>query len=388
LYNSIILFFTSIRIRKKNSSYDKRAGAANDILKSLKKYSEGSHSLDEYCLYLRPFEITETIPSQDRDEQYSSDFESILDRALSPKITVVGIGGPEFTEGIAKIDFSFHEEIDNWQVAYKILAKYASLIIAIPSSHKGTLWELKWLVENKYLDKTIFFMPNTISLGYDHETEWNRASEALNQFNVELPVYHKGGMFFILNGQGYVADQYIYDPSATFLRVQRIKKAIRNLGRGRTQYNVGRIITKKKSGKLSIVLPNYEDWSKLKTHIFILVIFSYITSKILSVGGRKIFFGISFLFALIVLKKDWPRKEKVVISQDKKSICLIRKDGTKENYFTTKLKDLRVVNGVSSEWKVAFSYQGKTINFGKFMNRNEANQVVKIIASSEIINAF
>ncbi len=78
----------------------------------------------------------------------------------------------------------------------------------------------------------------------------------------------------------------------------------------------------------------------------------------------------------------WPRKEKVIISQDVKLVMiLIRDDGSRELFKVRQLTDLRAVDGITLDGKVAFTYGGQTIVFGRSLNRLETEQVVNLIAS-------
>ncbi|MFZ0684427.1 MAG: hypothetical protein WAM89_02700 [Terriglobales bacterium] len=124
-----------------------------------------------YYMYLRPFRVTNKIrlrdpgarrrPIQDsfKPEPVRT-FEAVLDRALRAYgIPLVGLGRPGEAIGAGRITTTD----ENWQVTFEALAQAASGFIVVPALTSGTLWEVDWLVQHKFIHKTVFIIPANAS---------------------------------------------------------------------------------------------------------------------------------------------------------------------------------------------------------------------------------
>lgn len=127
----------------------------------------------KYCLYLRPFTVTGKVPICVLDstmqaktpkgkplpptqDQRFLDFETLLAMALDSYAPLIGLGHPGEQVGAGRIQTAD----ENWQTEFLRLASAAHLILLIPSSRKGTAWELNTVLEDPtLLSKTVFIIP-------------------------------------------------------------------------------------------------------------------------------------------------------------------------------------------------------------------------------------
>jgi len=104
----------------------------------------------DFSLYLRPFEITQAY--RYRNPKFKSffspsafqykiadDFETLLAQALEHRLPLIGFGIPGEASGAGRITIT--DEV--WKGKIERLMKTCSLIVVVPSSNAGTLWEVK-----------------------------------------------------------------------------------------------------------------------------------------------------------------------------------------------------------------------------------------------------
>jgi hypothetical protein len=207
--------------------------------------------LSPYFLFLKPF----TKQQLDTQIEGHFDLEDVLRSALHP-IDLISFGSEQTFIPDSK-----------WQADFEKFAVHAKSILIIPSDDLGTEWKIKWLVENKLLPSCIWLMPETPGWSstivnyevpspkgtteiafsgwevelqsptspskdeedYDIVTNWNRASKALKAVGINLPPYQPRGMFFVIDDNGTAIAFQLIALSQTFLRVRKIRLALRDL---------------------------------------------------------------------------------------------------------------------------------------------------------------
>ena len=79
---------------------------------------------------------------------------------------------------------------DQWRDAVKLLSDHAALIILLPSSRPGTLWEVERLLESGLIARTIIVDPPNAAGGknhYDQGSEWAQVRAAFAQRGYVMP---------------------------------------------------------------------------------------------------------------------------------------------------------------------------------------------------------
>jgi hypothetical protein len=145
----------------------------SNITKVILNDIEANRALtNDFVLYLRPFTLTGKInkpaetdyiettkeiwlqyhrTSEDMDFQ----LEECVIAAFENQYFVLGLGEEAAAHGVGVVPVDF----DVWRAEITTLAKHAKVIFIIPGYQDGTFWELKYILENKLLHKTILFMP-------------------------------------------------------------------------------------------------------------------------------------------------------------------------------------------------------------------------------------
>ncbi|MEO1337195.1 MAG: hypothetical protein AAFV29_16250, partial [Myxococcota bacterium] len=170
-----------------------------------------------FTLYLRPFASTDHIGTEVhtaiRMRPVASgpitlamgsdrlEFEAEVERALRPIGPLVALGAPLEHKGAGRILVSD----DEWRDAVERLMHYASLIVLLPSSRPGTTWEVKTLLSEGRLGKTIVVDPPD-DLGqdtpeYDPSSEWREVRSAFAAHGFELPPDDPQGLLLYFGDQ-------------------------------------------------------------------------------------------------------------------------------------------------------------------------------------------
>jgi hypothetical protein len=114
---------------------------------------------------------------------------------------IVALGKPGEVQGVGRILMTE----STWKVAASELLRHSSLILCIPSSHPGTVWELDEIIHNGYLSKAVFLMPPDPSdpskkfFPGKWKTmidDWNRSVAYMKSHGIVIPEYQKGGLLF------------------------------------------------------------------------------------------------------------------------------------------------------------------------------------------------
>ncbi len=100
----------------------------------------------------------------------------------------------------------------DWEALALLLMKQAKVIFIVPSTSDGVIWEMDRL--NGYREKTIYLMPPTKYYHGDAasaENHWRATQHTFIQRGIFLPAYSKKGALFMLNEQGGVARQSLFE---------------------------------------------------------------------------------------------------------------------------------------------------------------------------------
>jgi hypothetical protein len=174
-------------------------------------------------LYLRPFDSTNAYRLSDQHLNLFSwelwerdgfdDIERLVARALKPTATLITLGRPGEHRGAARVLTTEAE----WRNEVALLCEAARLIVIIPSSNPGTLWELKHIKIFNYAKKTIFIMPPSDNVYYvsnakSVSTQWKSTRQACKEIGISLPAHQPGGSLFALN-EDYEPSSMIQLPS-------------------------------------------------------------------------------------------------------------------------------------------------------------------------------
>lgn len=172
----------------------------------------GQRPPQTFTLYLRPFASTDAIsadverllrirplaggPTTIALASDRVEFEAEMERGLRGIGPLVALGKPLEHMGAGRIEVAD----DEWQEAVELLMDAARLIILLPSSRRGTIWEVRALLLAGRLEKTIVVDPPD-DLGdphpdYDPSTEWAHVRQSFATFGYELPADEPKGLLY------------------------------------------------------------------------------------------------------------------------------------------------------------------------------------------------
>ncbi|MBV8944044.1 MAG: hypothetical protein JO286_21665 [Solirubrobacterales bacterium] len=215
-----------------------------------------------YTLYLRPFASTgrlsmQSVESQDPGEPPTHlDLETLIVTALGREYPPIALGRPEdMPAGVGRLQIPEPE----WQEVIEQLARSASLLVLVPSSDTGTLWEIDLLQRRQYFAKTLFVMPPSpigrpngvisparahnqiFAVGrhlYDPQAHagdymslWESAQEPAKGFGLDLPRYWPtGALIRIDGGTGAMLDIVPLMPTFLVRREQFVRDVLFRFG--------------------------------------------------------------------------------------------------------------------------------------------------------------
>jgi hypothetical protein len=187
---------------------DSKQGERNENAKKIINDLMENKKVQNFALYLRPFEFDSKFVRNDSannmfsiEAYYRPGFDPIersLNDALEDTFPLVGLGMPE--EGIKGI--AIGGSYENWKEVINIAIKESEMILVIPASSKGTVWEIGKILESNKLEETMFIMPpNNHNISYEGQEDiiniWEAAATKLSgTYNLSLPDYHKDGAIF------------------------------------------------------------------------------------------------------------------------------------------------------------------------------------------------
>ncbi len=220
-----------------------------------------------YCLYLRGFLLDEVLAprlpdwaqeggrftsgkpvltsdfqdvSDLLDETTQDNLESVL-RASSRRFgSLVAIERSETAFGAGRLKATGSD----WKDAIAKLMMHAKVIFVVPVNRPGTIWEIKHIVSNSFLHKTVFLNPGNfwVSLADEessgavsYQDHWDGARQKLKKY-LDLPIYTDTPGLFMLNGDSsFSFAPGHWDNSWGFLAVIRTKKSLTRLLRSAEQ---------------------------------------------------------------------------------------------------------------------------------------------------------
>lgn len=215
-----------------------------------------------FCLYLRPFRSTgfgrnpesadpatlmiDTIVTYDEERAgigqnaartkalekweetafISQPVELMLAKAMEPSSQLVGLGRARDFRGIGV----FSTEDSGWQAIAAALIDQATLIVVVPGSSEGMLWEFEYLAKSEAnMRKTVFLVPPHGSPNLDIQTVWTEAKAAFRAVGWSCPKATNEGIWFKLGVDGQVIEtaEYSYDVRETQKLIWSFSGAIR-----------------------------------------------------------------------------------------------------------------------------------------------------------------
>lgn len=217
------LFFQS-EMSYEQKSKDKRAQNKLDNIKNNKNF------MAEFALYLRGFSWENKLTTQNMElgggfpsqTPTHIDLETIIVRSLEP-LETVAVGNPSDVFGAGKILTTDA----NWQDVVADLAEAAEVIIFIPASSKGTIWEAEELVTSKHLEKCIFVMPMSPTESLSYHNEWRKTQNLLKKRGLSLPNYQSGGSLFRFDKNKEIAAEESLD--SVFITTHKVRKAFKRV---------------------------------------------------------------------------------------------------------------------------------------------------------------
>lgn len=93
---------------------------------------------------------------------------------------------------------------DNWESVFSKITSFSNVLLIVPSDSKGSLYEMKYCVDNRCLDKTLVLMPPTVkdenNYGYystkSRKEHWDKISDSLENHGFKLPPYDYNGLLY------------------------------------------------------------------------------------------------------------------------------------------------------------------------------------------------
>jgi hypothetical protein len=157
------------------------------------------------AVFLRPLGITRVLalrpPGEVTEKAEVLTLEIALARALQPSVAFTYIGGP-MHPGAASMITTGSPSAD-WRIPVKMLVHDRDLILIVPGETPGMQWELRFLVEEHLLGRTMIVM---LPADVDPQAaeRWAGARAEASGFGLKLPAYRDRGGFFRLSGDGVV----------------------------------------------------------------------------------------------------------------------------------------------------------------------------------------
>ncbi|CUS33135.1 membrane hypothetical protein [Candidatus Nitrospira nitrosa] len=160
-----------------------------------------------FVLFLRPFSSTGQLqapslfasPFSLRINTY--ELEDYFASALKNIGPMVALGKPGENVGAGRV----YVAEEDWHNKFILLARTASVILILPSSRAGTLWEISWLKSNGMFRKCIYVMPPEKTRTQYWVNLWQEATTELSKEGITLPEYKKKGALFTFDVSGKVA---------------------------------------------------------------------------------------------------------------------------------------------------------------------------------------
>lgn len=176
-----------------------------------------------FALFLRGFRTDRKLPAaappaSEHVEQGSEydDWQVLLTRALYPDLPLVGVGRSD-----EKGALNVAVEDADWMDSVRRLVEKATLVIVIPASSEGAVWEMALLKDSGSLAKTVWIRPSTIVQGSSNknviESHWCDAASRASELGLNFPPTPspvEDALLFQLNEEGEIHKSTVVDTRA------------------------------------------------------------------------------------------------------------------------------------------------------------------------------
>jgi hypothetical protein len=189
-----------------------------------------------FALYLRPFKVTDRLGLQGISSKWGGiDIEVLLAEACQSWGELLALGKEGESIGAGRL----RSDDESWRSSFYLLAKKASVIILIPAPSERTFFEIEWIKDNMFLEKTIFVMPPETVLRFgemigfssqpqqnkDYAESWSLLQMRSEEIGLRFPVYDKkGGLVEFKNNSSLYAQCVFEGPSMA--QVRSIRKLL------------------------------------------------------------------------------------------------------------------------------------------------------------------
>lgn len=183
-------------------------------LRNAKAEQIGEGESEPFVLFLRPFAVDDKLGLLGVSAKWGgADFESLIEYASKPIGRLIAFGREDDCFGAGRLEVA--EE--GWFYKFISLANQARLIVVIPSANKGTTDEVRWIIGDSALEKTIFVMPPNTQLNFlergpnqsdtrTYAAQWNDAAVVYQSAGLDLPAYDEAGALFMVDHDRRVID--------------------------------------------------------------------------------------------------------------------------------------------------------------------------------------
>ena len=178
---------------------------------------EGASS-EDFILYLRSFDSTDQVKktvtrgSSSSNGSSSSTTYELEDQLLKASKALgqfVALGQSLETTGAGRIKTSDEE----WQKSADALMQAAKLIVMMPVTNPGTLWEVNKILNENMMPKTVFLNAESKlsffkNKNFNQKDDWPKLQDKFSEFGYILPKFRKSGrMYYYGHGKTPVYDK-------------------------------------------------------------------------------------------------------------------------------------------------------------------------------------
>ncbi len=164
-------------------------------------------SPQDFILYLRPFDSTGQVTSVIKSGKNSSktyELETQFGLAAKSVSPFVGLGESMEHYGAGRIAVSD----DAWKASIEAMLPQARLLIVLPVTNPGTLWEVERILDQGLLHKTLWInVPRTQAAqvgprGFDQQSGWPQIKALFAQRGFLLPDFSEPGALYVFGPPG------------------------------------------------------------------------------------------------------------------------------------------------------------------------------------------
>lgn len=152
----------------------------------------GGVPLPAYGLYLRAFSFDGALPLPNPAhgaspaqlsyylEAGTHDTETLCVEAMAPVLPLIGLGHPSELSGAGKVQVTDSA----WRATITALMDHAVLILILPSSTPGTVWETLHLKNRGLMNKALFVVPRKLA----ESSSWEGINKIYGQIGIKFPM--------------------------------------------------------------------------------------------------------------------------------------------------------------------------------------------------------